>query len=158
MSKVTSAEIGEIVYRLYASEIEFRLENMFDDGYRWAILGNVEEPTQEINLRRIEIDDIIEDREQGKERIIWQSDQMKLEREIPHFIKRDWLMRGAEDQFVLAIKKLAEAACTLYPTSDFANWYLHKAEKQEGEKYLYSIHSAENLILQLPQNNEKRKW
>jgi hypothetical protein len=150
MSKVTSSEIGEILYRLYESEIEFRIENMFDDGYRWSVVGDIGERTQSVNLRRLEIDDIIMDNDEGKQRPRIEIEEMRLEREIPHFIKRDWLLRGAETQLVMAIIKLAEAACTLYPNSDFTNWYLNKEEKQEGEKYLYSIHSAEELILLLP--------
>jgi hypothetical protein len=156
MSKVTSSEIGEILYRLYASEIEFRLENMFDDGYRWYIVGDIGERTQSVNLRRLEIDDMIMDNDEGRQRPRIEIEEMKLEREIPHFIKRDWLLRGAESQLVMAITKLAEAACSLYPDSDFAKWYLDEEDKQEGEKYLYSIHSAEKLIQLLPEETPGR--
>jgi hypothetical protein len=159
MSKVTSSEIGEILYRLYESEIEFRLENMFDDGYRWSIIGYVGERTQDINLRRMEIDDLIMDQDQHNERFQVCTDEMRIEQSIPHFLNKDWLARGAESQLVMSITKLAEAAVTCYPDSDFAKWFAIKEEKQEGEKYLYSLHSAEDLILQLPADNQERnRW
>ncbi len=130
MRKVIKTEIGEILSRLYDSEIEFRLENFFDDGYRWAVLGDVEEQTQKVNLRRLEIDDMIMDAHEKRERIFCESDEMKTERQIPHFLKRDWLMRGADFPLEVAIGKLAEAACRLFPDSDFTRWYANDGRAQ----------------------------
>jgi hypothetical protein len=57
--------------------------------------NSIGERTQLVNLRRLEIDDII-DQEEETETLRVESDEMKLERQVPHFLKRDWLMRGSD--------------------------------------------------------------
>lgn len=39
MRTITLENVGEVFYRLYESEINFRFENFWDGGYTWSLVG-----------------------------------------------------------------------------------------------------------------------
>jgi hypothetical protein len=124
MRKIARQEIGEIFYRLYESEINFRFENFWDGGYTWAVIGYEGEPEPgEIRWTRIEIDNALD------KFIMFPSEEIYLS--SIHFMKKDWLKRGTEKEIETAVIALWEASCRVYPTSDFAQWFLHKAQPQK---------------------------
>ena len=61
MNTVSISDIGEIFYRLYESEINFRFENFWDGGYTWSVTGYEEESKNgEILWTRIELDNALD--------------------------------------------------------------------------------------------------
>jgi hypothetical protein len=152
--KINISEIGEVFYRLYDSEINFRFENRWDDAYRWAVVGYKENP-DESRLLRVEIDDAIQS---TPDRFcIDRSFQSKLD--LPHFVERDWFERGYNYGLELAIIGLCEAVCKLYPQSDFRKWYMSKKLGKQLPTFLYTIRSAERLICKLPaDDNDRNVW
>ena len=101
----------EIIKQIYKSEIPCRLEWFFDAGFTWSIQDGSCYP-------RIMKDDDID----GENKIVWESSKNILERNNPLF-EKDWLVRGCNQDFDIAIKELAEAICHHEPGSGFAQWY-----------------------------------
>jgi hypothetical protein len=119
--KITISEIGDVFYRLYDSEINFRFENRWDDGYRWAVVGYKENPA-ESRLLRVEIDDAI----QSTSHTFYIDRSFQSELDLPHFVERDWFERGYNYDLEVAVTELCEAVCKLFTDSDFRKWYMSK--------------------------------
>src|SRR5687767_9912031 len=105
MKTITLQNIGEVFYRLYESEINFRFENFWDGGYTWSITGyeGIPDP-DEIQWTRIEIDNAIYNF------IMWPDHEKQLA--SVHFMKKDWMARGTAKKIEEAVAQLCQAACT----------------------------------------------
>ncbi len=80
----TLENIGEVFYRLYDSEINFRFENFWDGGYTWSLVGYDGNPEHgEIRWSRIEVDNALDNL------IKYPSHRKELD--TIHFMKKDWL-------------------------------------------------------------------
>jgi hypothetical protein len=97
-----------IFKKIYASEIPFRIESMFDDGYTWSLQNNV--------YPRLWKDDYID----GKEAIIESTDNMLL-RNNP-LLEKDWIARGQNMDIDDCICELCDAIVKHYPNSEAAKW------------------------------------
>ncbi|HEY3406461.1 MAG TPA: hypothetical protein VGK59_23900 [Ohtaekwangia sp.] len=117
--RVTKETVGELITRLYSSEINFRIETLWNGGYTWALTGYSSDE-KEKDLPRIWIDDAI----QGTGRWIDVIGEIEEELNTIHFQKRDWFERGSREEVEEAISELCAAACRVYPDSEFAKWYL----------------------------------
>ena len=123
MKVITLQNIGEVFFRLYESEINFRFENFWDGGYTWSITGYEGEPESgEIRWTRIEIDNAIDDF------IMWPDKKKQLN--TIHFMKKDWLMRGSAKEISEAVRQLCDAVCLTDPASNFTKWYLDSYPKK----------------------------
>ena len=111
--------IGEVLTRLYYSEVNFRIENQYDGGYRWSLTGWSDPNDNEWQLQRFDIDDAIE----GKAQWIHKSTDIDRELSTIHFQKRDWFTRGGSIELEETITQLCDSVCMEYPETDFVKWY-----------------------------------
>lgn len=99
--------VTDTIEAIYNSEINCRLEWLWDAGFTWSI--------QNSDYPRLMIDDDLS----GDFKIITETSKSMLSRTDP-FIKKDWVERGSNYSFEDSVKELAEAICRLFPNSSFA--------------------------------------
>jgi hypothetical protein len=131
------SDVGEILHQINKSEIPFRLENQVAIDYRWVVVGYEGSwGPDEMKLYRTEIDDGIQGPMQYFDKIPDSVKELGLTDEdftiknpneqlkSLHLMQKDWLERGAEDDLVTTVYKLALAITKWYPDSDFTKWWV----------------------------------
>ena len=100
----------KIFQKIYDSEINIRIEWMWDGGFTWCVLGRGEFP-------RIFLDDNLSECLKKTVRSKFYSEKMKNP-----IHKVDWIERGCEDDIEDAILKLIDAIIEHFPNSEFTSW------------------------------------
>lgn len=112
--EITKASIGGLLQRMYDSEINFRLECMWDGGFTWSLTASDREQRP-----RVQIDDELS----GDFEFLCITEAYRTEvATIPHLIP-DWLDRGGAYSIEVAVRELSDSICKHYPASDFTLWY-----------------------------------
>jgi hypothetical protein len=114
MRNVKQKDIGETLHYLHDYEIDFRLENKFDGGFVWVLVGDESLPDLEsFDLGRVYVDDRIQNNEEYS----------------PQFLNKDWLARGSCMTIEETIEQLCESVVRIMPRSMFTHWYLGRFQE-----------------------------
>jgi hypothetical protein len=97
----------KLINYIYDSEINCRIEWMWDGGFTWCLLDG--------SYPRI----LKDDDTQGNSEIIKESPKSMLERSNP-FLEKDWIARGCKEDIGDALCDLFEAIINHFPTSSAA--------------------------------------
>lgn len=102
--------VGEVLAAIYRSEINIRLEWVWDGGFTWVLVKSTPE-----RYPRVWNDDTLD----GAETLI-QSDAGARAADAGQFLHADWWARGSEPTIEAAVTCLADAVTEHYPDSRFA--------------------------------------
>jgi hypothetical protein len=115
MKQFSITEVGPVLKRIYDSEINIRIDWLWDGGYTWAIIEGYKEGV----VPRVAYDDYLE----GAFKFISITKDHKRDLNSPQFQNIDWIERGGSHDIAEAISQLAEAVARHNPGSDFEIWY-----------------------------------
>lgn len=111
---MTKQDIGEVLNRIYDSEINVRIEWVWDGGFTWVLVNSaLPEPPR----------NMIDDTMQGNlEPVVFQ-EELRQDLKPPNLMKKDWLDRGSADNICDAMTELCLAVVQYFPNSNFTKWY-----------------------------------
>jgi len=123
--KIKSCNVGKILQSIYDSEINIRLEWMWDAGMTWALLDDGLYP-------RVCVDDMLDG-------ALTLTETQKAERMAikGKFISKDWLERGCSYEIETAVNDLMLAIFKHYPDSEFSKEFNKSRKELEAELALY---------------------
>ncbi len=100
----------KIFNKIHDSEINCRIEWLWDNGFTWCVLASNKYP-------RILKDDEL----QGNDKIEWRSEKDFIEANNKTH-EKDWITRGREDDIEDAFLEMIDAIIEHFPDSEFTKW------------------------------------
>lgn len=103
----------EILKQIYKSEINCRIEWLWDSGFTWSIQNN--------DYPRLLKDEKLKSCAKSEEIVLLENNPL---------LEKDWIARGNKPAIEECIQELAESICKYLPESEFAKWLRDKTQTQ----------------------------
>lgn len=103
-----------ILKHIYDSEINCRIEWLWDSGFTWSI--------QNSDYPRILKEDKLQSCAKSEEVVLLENNPL---------LEKDWIARGNKSTIEECIQELAESVCKYFPQSEFTKWYEKQSPQSE---------------------------